>query len=243
MSFFAVRNFKEMLRDRLNLLFGLGFPIIVLLLLTLIQSNIPIPLFELERLTPGVAVFGLSFISLFSGMLIARDRCESFLTRLLSSPLRSADYIAGYLLPLLPLALGQIVCCFAAAAVLGLRMSFNALLCVVVLSPSAVLFAALGLLCGSLLSDRQVGGVCGALLTNLSAWLSGTWFDLDLLGGTFRRIAMALPFANAVEAGRAAMGGDYARIMPRLWIVLAWSALLLILAVTAFARRMRSGKV
>ena len=241
MSFFAVRNFKEMLRDRLNLLFGLGFPIIVLLLLTMIQSNIPIPLFELERLVPGVAVFGLSFISLFSGMLIARDRRESFLTRLLSSPLRSAEYIAGYLLPLLPLAVGQIICCFAASFVLGLRMNFNALLCVVVSLPSAVLFAALGLLCGSLLTDRQVGGVCGALLTNLSAWLSGTWFDLGLLGGTFRKISMVLPFANAVEAGRAALGGDYARIMPHLWIVLAWCALLLVLAVAAFARKMRSG--
>lgn len=241
MSFFAARNFKELLRDRLNLLFGLGFPIVVLLLLTVIQSNIPVPLFEPERLTPGVAVFALSFISLFSGMLVARDRCESFLTRLLSSPLRSVDYIAGYLLPLLPLAVGQLICCFAAALVLGLRMSSKALLCVVVSLPSAVLFAALGLLCGSLLTDRQVGGVCGALLTNLSAWLSGTWFDLDLLGGTFRKIAFALPFANAVEAGRAALRGDLAGIMPHLWIVLAWCALLLGLAVAAFARKMRMG--
>lgn len=243
MSFFAVRNFKEILRDRLNLVFGLGFPVIVLLLLTLIQSNIPIPLFELERLSPGIAVFGLSFISLFSGMLIARDRCESFLARLMSSPLRPSDYIFGYLLPLLPLALGQILCCFAAAFVLGLRAGANALLCIAVTLPSAVLFAALGLLCGALLTDRQVGGVCGALLTNLSAWLSGTWFDLELLGGTFRKIAFALPFANAVEAGRAAMSGSFARIMPHLWVVLAWTVFLLILAIAAFSRRMRSGRV
>lgn len=243
MSFFAVRNFREMLRDKLNLLFGLGFPIIVLLLLTLIQSNIPIPLFELDSLTPGIAVFGLSFISLFSGMLIARDRCESFLTRLLSSPLRSSDYILGYLLPLLPLALGQIVCCFAAALLLGLNMSSGVLLCIAVSIPAAVLFAAIGLLCGCLLTDRQVGGVCGALLTNLSAWLSGTWFDLGLLGGGFRKIAMVLPFANAVAAGRAALSGNYSGIMPRLWIVLAWSALLLLLAVLAFERRMRKGNV
>lgn len=243
MSFFAVRNFREMLRDKLNLVFGLGFPIIVLLLLTLIQSNIPVALFELERLTPGIAVFGLSFVSLFSGMLIARDRCESFLTRLLSSPLRPSDYILGYLLPLLPLALGQIICCFAAAAALGMKPDVNVLLCIAVMLPAAVLFAAIGLLCGTLLTDRQVGGVCGALLTNLSAWLSGTWFDLALLGGAFRKVALALPFANAVEAGRAAISGSYGEIMPRLRIVLAWCALLLALAVAAFSRRMRSGRV
>ena len=79
---FASRNSKEILRDRLNLAFGIGFPIVLLLLLSLIQSNIPVELFAIEKLSPGVAVFGLSFISLFSGMVIARDRTRSFMLRL-----------------------------------------------------------------------------------------------------------------------------------------------------------------
>lgn len=242
MRFFAERNFKEMLRDKLNLMFGLGFPIIILLLLTIIQSNVPVELFTIGSLTPGIAVFGLSFVSLFSGMLIARDRSESFLIRLFSSPLRSSDYILAYTLPMLPLGLGQILCCFAVALLLGLKLSVNILLCMAVLLPAVALFVGIGLLCGSCLSDKQVGGVCGALLTNLSAWLSGTWFSLDLLGKGFKGFAMCLPFANAVEAGRAALSGNYSAIMGYLWVVIIYALVILTLAAAVFGRKMRADK-
>ena len=242
MRYFAVRNLKEMLRDKLNLAFGLGFPILVLLLLTLIQSNIPVSMFELDQLTPGIAVFGLSFISLFSGMLLARDRGESFLMRLYSSPLRPADYILGYILPIFPLGLGQVLCCFVVALLLGLKASVNLLMCLLTCVPAVLLFEGIGMLCGSCLTDKQVGSVCGALLTNISAWLSGTWFDVSLLGGTVKKIAMALPFANAVEAGRAALGGRWEEILGYLWIVIAYAVLVLAAAVLVFRGKMRGDK-
>ena len=53
MTAFSGRNTKEMLRDPLNLAFGLGFPVVLLLLLTAIQRNIPVDLFQLEQLVPG----------------------------------------------------------------------------------------------------------------------------------------------------------------------------------------------
>ena len=61
---FASRNFKEILRDPLNLCFGLGFPLILIVLLSAIQANIPVSLFEIAHLAPGVSVFGLSFMTL-----------------------------------------------------------------------------------------------------------------------------------------------------------------------------------
>lgn len=240
MSFLAERNFKEMLRDRLNIMFGLGFPIIVLLLLTLIQAHAPVELFTIERLAPGVAIFGLSFVSLFSAMLLARDRDESFLTRLFSSPLSSKDYILAYTLPMLPLGAAQIACCFLLSFALGLKINLNCLLCLAVSIPAVVLFVAIGLLCGSLLTDKQCGGICGALLTNLTAWLSGTWFDTALLGSGFDAAAHALPFLNAVEAGRAALDGRYGDIWAHLRIVITYAAVLCALAILAFGRKMRS---
>ena len=119
MLVFALRNTREMLRDRLNLVFGIGFPLAVLLLLSAIQANIPVSLFALDQLTPGIAVFGLSFISLFSGMLIAKDRSTSFLMRLYAAPLTAADFILGYTLPLLPMTILQSAVCFVAAFFLG----------------------------------------------------------------------------------------------------------------------------
>lgn len=238
MNAFSGRNTKEILRDPLNLAFGLGFPVVLLLLLTAIQQNIPVDLFQLERLTPGIAIFGLSFIALFSATLISKDRTTSFLMRLFASPMRASDYILGYTLPLLPMALPQVILSYAVAGVLGMRLTPNVLLAIVVSLPAAALFIGIGLLCGSALNDKQVGGICGALLTNLSAWLSGTWFDLDLVGGVFRKIAYALPFAHAVEAGRAAMDGAFSAIMPHLWWVIGYAAAALFAAVLVFRRKM-----
>jgi len=237
---FASRNSKEILRDPLNLAFGLGFPLALLFLLSAIQSNIPVSLFDLKNLTPGLAVFGLSFISLFSGTLIAKDKGASFLMRLFASPLSAFDFIAGYTLPLLPMAIAQSVITFIVAFFLGLSININILLALVVLIPSAILFIAIGLLAGSILNDKQVGGICGALLTNLCAWLSGTWFDLNLVGGTFKTVAEALPFVHAVNATKAAVAGNYASIMPELYWVIIYALVVFVLATIAFKSKMRN---
>lgn len=236
---FASRNSREILRDRLNVIFGLGFPLIVLLLLTLIQSNVPVELFELNKLTPGVVVFGLSFVSLFSATVISKDRSSSLMLRLYSSPLRPADYILGYTLPLLPMSIAQSLICFAVAILLGLEWSVNILLSIVVLIPAMIVFIAIGLICGTLLNDKQVGGVCGALLTNLTAWLSDIWFDVSLVGDVFEKIANALPFIHAVKAGRYAYSGEYSAIMPELWWVIGYAAVLTLIAVAVFKRKMK----
>lgn len=239
MRAFAGRNAKEILRDPLNLAFGLGFPLGLLLLLSAIQANIPVSLFEPAALAPGLAVFGLSFLSLFSGMLVAKDRASSFLTRLRASPLTAWDYLAGYALPLLPMAVAQSAVCYAAAIALGLPVNADILLALAVSAPISLLYIAIGLLAGSALNDKQVGGICGAALTNLSAWLSGTWFDLSLVGGAFKAIADALPFAHAVNAAKAAIAGDYAAILPELAWVLGYAAAIMALAAWVFRKKMR----
>jgi len=243
MRAFSQRNGKEMLRDPLNLAFGIGFPIVLLLLLTAIQANIPVDLFQLDYLTPGIVVFGLSFVSLFSATLISKDRTTSFLMRLFASPLGASDFILGYTLPLVPMALCQTVFCYACAAALGMRMTLNVLLAVAVSLPASLMFIGIGLLCGSVFTDKQVGGICGALLTNLSAWLSGTWFDLDLVGGVFKKISYLLPFAHADDAGRAAVAGDFADIMPHLWWVIGYAVAVLAVAVIVFRRKMHRDNV
>ena len=192
MMTFAKRCAKEILLDPLNLGFGLGFPLVLLLLLTAIQKNIPVHLFEIDTLAPGITVFGLSFLTLFSATLVAKDRESALLQRLYTTPLTGPDFILGYMLPLLPVAIGQTVICYLFAIPLGLTVSVRILYAVLGIIPMAVFNIALGLLCGSILGVKQVGGICGALLTNLSAWLSGVWFDLELVGGAFQKIANVL---------------------------------------------------
>lgn len=236
---FATRNTKEMLRDPLTLAFGLGFPLVLILLLSAIQANIPVKLFEIERLAPGITVFGLAFMSLFSATLISKDRNSSFLQRLYTTPLSPVDFILGYTLPIIPLSIAQSIICYIVAIVLGLEITVNILYAIIFIIPVSILYIALGLLCGSVLTDKQVGGICGALLTNLSAWLSGIWFDLELVGGAFKKIAYALPFVHAVDMQRAILAGDFGGIFPHVWWVLGYAIALLALAVLMFLRQMK----
>ena len=236
---FATRNTKEMLRDPLTLAFGLGFPLVLILLLSAIQANIPVKLFEIESLAPGITVFGLAFMSLFSATLISKDRNSSFLQRLYTTPLSPVDFILGYTLPIIPLSIAQSIICYIAAIVLGLEITVNILYAIIFIIPVSILYIALGLLCGSVLTDKQVGGICGALLTNLSAWLSGVWFDLELVGGAFKKIAYALPFVHAVDMQRAILAGDFGGIFPHVWWVLGSAIALLALAVLMFLRQMK----
>ena len=236
---FAGRNGKEILRDPINLAFGLGFPIALIVLLSVIQANIPVALFEISQLAPGITVFGLSFMTLFSATMIAKDRDSSFLQRLYTTPMTPVDFILGYTLPILPIAVVQSMVCYLAAVALGLDVSVNMVFAVACIVPVSVLYIAIGLLCGSVLNDRQVGGVCGALLTNLSAWVSGIWFDLELVGGVFGKIAYVLPFVHAVNLERAVLAGNFTDALPDFLWVMGYAVVILLVAVLLFLRQMK----
>ncbi len=236
---FAKRCMKEILRDPINLGFGLGFPLVLLLLLSAIQANVPVSLFEIDTLTPGITVFGLSFITLFSATLVAKDRESALLQRLYTTPLTGFDFIIGYMLPLLPIALGQTVICYLFAIPLGLTLSVNIVYAVIGMIPMAIFNIALGRLCGSVLGVNQVGGICGALLTNLSAWLAGVWFDLKLVGGFFEKIANALPFVHAVEMEKALFIGDFGLAGTHILPIVLYSVAITAIAVFCFLRQMK----
>jgi ABC-2 type transport system permease protein len=236
---FSRRTAKEIFRDPLNLAFGLGFPLVLLLLMTFIQHNIPIELFSLEKLTPGMSVFGMSFLTLFSATLLAKDRSGALLQRLYTTPMTAGDYIFGYTGPLLPMALGQALICYGAAVLLGLPMTAGVLWCVVLSLPVSLFFIGLGLLCGTVFNDKQVGGICGAALTNLTVWLSGTFFDLDLVGGGLRAVAYALPFVHGVELEKAVLSASWPAALPHLWWVLGYGVGMMILSAVIFTIKQR----
>lgn len=235
----AKRNAKEIIRDPLNLCFGLGFPIVLIILLSAIQASIPVSLFEIQHLTPGITIFGLSFMTLFSATIISKDRGSSLLQRLYTTPLTPLDFIFGYALPIVPMAVLQSVICYAFALIFRLEITVNILYAILFIIPVSVLFISLGLLFGSILNDKQVGGICGALLTNLTAWLSGIWFDLELVGGAFKKIAYMLPFVHAVDMERAILAGNFYEIFPHLWWVIGYAIVALAVAIMLFLRQMK----
>ena len=236
---FSKRCVREILRDPVNIGFGLGFPVVLLLLLSAMQSNIPVDLFAIESLAPGIAVFGLSFMTLFSATLVAKDRESSLLVRLYTTPLRPWEFILGYMLPIIPLSIGQGAICYLVAMALGLTPSVKILVALVALVPISVTDLSLGFLVGSLVGVKAVGGICGGLFTNLSAWLSGVWFDLSLVGGAFENVAGLLPFVHAVELERAIISGSSDGVLVHLLVVLGYATVTTFSAVAAFLMQMK----
>ena len=236
---FAKRCTKEILRDPINLCFGLGFPLVLLVLLSAMQANIPVSMFEIDTMTPGITIFGLSFITLFSATLIAKDRESALLQRLYTTPLTGVDFIVGYMLPILPIVLGQTVICYLFAIPLGLTVSVNIIYAVIGIIPMAIFNIALGLLFGSILGVKQVGGICGALLTNLSAWLSGIWFDLKLVGGAFEKVANVLPFVHAVEMEKALFNGNFEAAASHILPIILYGVFATAIAVFCFLKQMK----
>ena len=243
---FAKRNTKEILRDPLNLFFGLGFPLILLVLLSIINASIPPeannPMFSIENLAPGLAMFGTAFMALFSGMLLSKDRTSSFLMRLFASPMTSLDFILGYTLPMLVMALAQAAITLLASCLVGLELNVNLLPAVLVTTLTSLLFVGLGLLFGSFMNDKAVGGICGALLTNLAGWMSGVFIPIDLIGGAFKKAADILPFYHSVQAIKASLNGNYIEMLPHLAVVLAYTVIIFILAIIVFHRKMSGDK-
>ena len=238
MFLFAKRNIKEILRDPINLFFSIGFPLVLLVLLSIINSSIPPEakntMFQIKNLAPGLAMFGSVFMALFAGMLLSKDRTSSFLMRLFTSPMTAADFILGYTLPMVVMTIIQAAITLLAGGAFGLDININIIFAIIMTALTSLFFVGTGLFFGSLLNDKAVGGVCGALLTNIAGWLSGVFIPIDLIGGTFKTITHLLPFYHSVEVIKIALSGNFSPIFPHLIIVMGYTVAIFTLAIIAF---------
>lgn len=239
---FAKRCTKEVVRDPINLFFGLVFPLVLLGLLSIINASIPAEanntMFAIRNLAPGIAMFGTAFLALFSGMLLAKDRTSSFLMRLFTSPMTARDFIIGYTIPMIIIATMQAVITLVIACFIGLDFSVHIIGAIVITTVTSLLFVGCGLFFGSLINERAVGGICGALLTNVAGWLSGVFVPVDLIGGGFKMVAEALPFYHSVAAIKGSTEGNWQVITPHLLIVLCYTTVIFTLAIYIFRRKM-----
>lgn len=210
---FAVRCAKEILRDPLSYIFCLGFPLVMLLIMTLVDRSIPkeagMTIFRIPSLSGGVMIFGLTFVMLFTAMTVAKDRSGAFLMRMYATPMKAMDFTVGYQLPMLVISLVQGLLIAAASLVISLITDGGLtvgglLLGVVSLLPSAVLFTALGLLFGTLFNEKAAPGLC-SIVISLGSFLGSVWFDAEATGGVLLSISKCLPFHYCTKSVRAAV--------------------------------------
>lgn len=245
---FGKRTFTEIVRDPLSYIFCIGFPLIMLILMSIINDSIPqeanMDVFQIQNLAPGIAIFGLTFVMLFTCLQVSKDRSTAFLIRLYASPIKSGEFIIGYTYPLIVIAIMQSVFTFVVAVIIGGMKGYsfslaNILLCMVVLIPSAILFIGFGLFFATLLNEKAAPGICSIIIT-AACMLGGIWMDVDGIGGGLAKVCKALPFYHGVTAARLAISGNYSALAKPLLIIVAYAIVIYIFAVLVFKRKMQS---
>ena len=235
---FAKRNFKELVRDPLSLIFEIALPIFLLFIFQ--QIKVPGEEYKLVNFTPGIIVFGFSFITLFTSTLIAKDRSSSLLIRLGTSPMKSSDYILGYILSLVPIVIIQGILFFLVAIILGLPFSINIIYTILISIIVSILFISFGILFGSLVSEKASGGV-GSIIVQLVAFTSGMYFSKDLVGNVFARICEILPFESCLTIIKGFLNNDFSMISSRNIIVFClYTFIVLVISIIVFKKKMVS---
>ena len=245
---FAGRNVKEVLRDPLSYIFCLGFPIIMLIIMTFVNSSIPkeanMKIFNIEYLAPGIVIFGLTFIMLFTCLQVSKDRASAFLIRLYTSPMKSGDFIAGYVLPFFIIAIVQSIITFGVAVIIGYFVGytfniFNVLVSIITLIPSVILFIGFGMLFGTLFGEKSAPPLTSIIIT-VSAILGGIWMDVDSLNSIMKNICSIFPFYHGVQVARMAVVGKFDNIITPLIVVSIYAIVIYIISVFVFKMKMKS---
>jgi ABC-2 type transport system permease protein len=209
---FYKRNFKESLRDPILYVFCLGFPIVMLVIFSVIEkySAGNTPMFELKSLIPAIITFSYSFVTLALCLMVSKDRQTFFLKRLYSSPMKCRDFVLGYALVGVVIGLVQTLVCISFGFILAITQSteyipFTSLLLLIVSQlPMLVINVFLGVLIGCLFSDKSAPGVSSVFIS-LSGIMGGCWMPLESMGG-FETFCRFLPFYPSVYIGRVVTG-------------------------------------
>lgn len=237
MMSFAKRNFKEIVRDPISLVFLIGLPVFLLVIFQ--QFKIPSDVYKIENFAPAIIVFGFTFITLFSGLLLSKDRTSSFLTRLFSSPLTAFDFVAGYSISIIPVALMQSILFLLVGSFLGLTLNINILITVLISLLISFLFVSMGLLIGCFFNDKQTPGFA-SIVIQLCAFTSGMWFDISMVSGFFKSVCLTLPFKYAVDLVKNALAGNFSNMLIPILIVLGYTLVTYFVAILILKRKMRS---
>lgn len=236
------RNIKEILRDPLSLVLTMALPLLMEILFYLIFHKMTAQ-FEMKYLAPGIVVFAQAFLTLFTGLLISTDRRTSFLTRLYVSRARSYEFIFGYALAVLPIALAQSVLFFLAGGLFDTSMFSARLIPAILLSlVTSLFFIAAGILFGSICSEKSIGGVSSLVICGQSV-LSGMWFPVEGLSGGVLKLMNVLPFKNATALVQNVIVGvndSFRDLIRPLLIVLGYTAVMFVAAILAFRRKMKA---
>ncbi|MBO4864376.1 MAG: ABC transporter permease [Eubacterium sp.] len=251
---FAKRNFIELSRDVLGYIFCIAFPIVMLIVMSVVNESIPkeagMTIFRIDNLAGGVLIFGQTFIMLFTAIMVTNDRSSSFLMRLFSSPMKGKDFTLGYILPMLLVSVIQSIVTFIAALIIAKIVDYDLniaglILTVITTLPSAMMFISIGLIFGSLLNEKSAPGVC-SVIVSAGTFLGGVFFDAEGVGGGIYKVCKCLPFIYCTKVARASVNlkltESFDGFLLPLIVTVSSAFVMTVLGVFVFSRQMNADK-
>ena len=196
----------------------------------------------IDFMGPGIIIFGLLILIPTSARIMVSDKEKGFLSRLLTTPARPLDFISGYSLCLVVIAIIQIIIFVAAARGFGMDIVGNLWLAFLVFLLTGLCSIGIGMVVASLSkSENQAEPLCWLFSMPL-AMLSGCWFSIDMLPSYLRNIAYAFPYAHTIESARAILirGVGLEAISNDFLFLIGWAVGIFIIGVILFRRSMRS---
>ena len=235
------RNLKEILRNPISLIFLIGLPLVMLILFYYIFHNLTAQ-FEMRYLAPGIIAFSQAFLTLFVRLLMSLDRASAFLIRLYVTPAGSYEFIAGYVLAMLPISLVQSALFFVTAGIIEPSFfSVNMIWGVLCSLVTALLFIGFGILFGSVCNEKAIGGIASIVISGQSV-LSGMWFPLEGINKNVITVMNVLPFRPAAQCRQYIVSGTDAvfdDIIKPLFIVLAYTVVITTAGILVYNAKMK----
>ena len=247
---FVKRNLTELSSDVLSYIFCIAFPLVMLVIMSVLNDSIPkeanMTVFRIDNLSGGILVFGQTFVMLFTAILVATDKSSSFLMRLYATPMKSRNFTHGYIIPMLMISVVQSLVTVIASVIISLISGVSleplgVLLVIFTSLPSALMFISIGMIFGTLFSEKSAPGMCSVIIS-LGSFLGGVFFDAEGIGGVMHKICTCMPFIYCTRTARASIRLDFGMesfVFPFL-ITLLIAIILVMLATAVFNSRMKA---
>jgi ABC-2 type transport system permease protein len=230
-----LRNLKETYRDLMALGFLLAFPLLFMVVFGAALGNT-------ATITPGIIVFGLLILVPTSARIMARDKERGYLSRLLTTPTRPWEFITGYSLCLLVIAVLQIFLFILVGWLFGMAVAGSLLLAFSIFVLTALASIGIGMVVASITKSENQAEPLTWIIAMPLAVLSGVWFPLSVMPKTMQSIANFFPFAHAVEASTEVLlnGAGFPAVQSDMLFIASWTVGALLLGIFLFGRTMRA---
>ncbi len=246
---FAKRTYRELLRDPVSLIFGLAFPLILMVVLQIICKNVytsgsdVLECYEIDKLMIGISVYSFSFTSFYAGIRVSKDKNEGYIQRFYSSRLKLVDFLLGYIAPLLLITFMQSVMCVTTAFILDailsldkLSFGFNYFIIILMMLPCELIFIFIGLMLGCSFKAKESFAIF-ILIIIITLMTGNIFFPAESFGSGYVIFCKILPFYPTVTALSCLING-FSEAFPYYYVTLGYLVVLFILTIVIFRIKM-----